>query len=126
MASATSTAEVKVADDDSASASGWGREKRRNWGEEQKQDEKQEQDGDEIGPSASEANAAEEEAKEAEPEEETYVEDDVNAANDIRRRIWRIKDALSWIAPNAEMLAKVGGVLWRLSERNREAAVRFG
>ena len=53
--------------------------------------------------------------------EETYVEDDVNAANDIRRRIWRIKDALSWIAPDAEVLAKVGAVLWRLSERDREA-----
>jgi putative DNA primase/helicase len=121
MASATSTAEVKVADDDSASASGWGREKRRNWGEEQKQDEKQEQDGDEIGPSASEANAAEEEAKEAEPEEETYVEDDENQANDIRRRIWRIKDALNWIAPNDEVLEKVGAVLWRISEGNRDA-----
>jgi hypothetical protein len=53
--------------------------------------------------------------------EESYTEDDVNPANDIRRRIWRIKDALNWIAPDDEMMRKVGAVLWRVSEDNREA-----
>src|SRR5262245_56721259 len=64
---------------------------------------------EEIGPSASkpEANA-----------EEAYVEDDKNQANDIRRRIWRIAEALEWIKP--DMMEKVGAVLWRLSEHDRE------
>jgi putative DNA primase/helicase len=54
-------------------------------------------------------------------QEETYVEDDVNPANDIRRKIWRIKEALKWIDPDDGMQEKVGIVLWRLSVFDREA-----
>jgi putative DNA primase/helicase len=68
-----------------------------------------------------EADAKPERGAEEGSTEEAYTEDDVNPANDIRRRIWRIKDALNWIAPDDEMLSKVGAVLWRVSEGNREA-----
>jgi putative DNA primase/helicase len=51
--------------------------------------------------------------------EEAYVEDGENRAEDIRRRLWRVKEALGWVKFEG-MEEKVGGVLWRLSEGNME------
>jgi putative DNA primase/helicase len=55
----------------------------------------------------------------AEDQEAAYVEDDTNAANDIRRRLWRLHTALPFIEPTDKNIQVVGGVLWRLSERDR-------
>ena len=121
---------VRVASADSSTDGGWG--KRRSLGEERLQDVERVQEEEQPAAAKAGAPKAEKAPKEAEPEpksksdnapgsaEEAYTEDSVNAANDALRRIWRIPDALRSIKPDAEMLPKVGGVLWRLSERNRE------
>jgi hypothetical protein len=72
---------------------------------------------------AEEAKAEEPEAEEGEaaPEAEAetaYVEDAENPANDIRRRLWRVKTALEYIPIG--MADKVADVLWRIREGNRE------
>jgi hypothetical protein len=64
--------------------------------------------------------APEQPATEAGSVEEAFVEDDENQPNHIRLRIWRTSEALDFIEPTAEMLEKVGAVLWRLSRNDRE------
>src|SRR5262249_31669075 len=48
-----------------------------------------------------------------------YVEDDTSTANDIRRRLWRLHTALSFIEPTDKNIQIVGSVIWRLSELDR-------
>ena len=53
-----------------------------------------------------------------EPDEDVeaeYVEDDANAANDVRRRLWRLQSALKIIEPTPINIQVVGSVLWRMS-----------
>jgi hypothetical protein len=56
--------------------------------------------------------------EEGEPEEQEadYVEDDTNAANNIRRKLWRLQSALEFIEPSPTNIQLVGSVLWRMSE----------
>src|SRR6266568_2090461 len=57
--------------------------------------------------------------------EETYTEDNENLANNLRRRLWRIADCLSYIPQ--DLAEQVGGILWRLSTEDRDqgAAIWF-
>jgi hypothetical protein len=60
-----------------------------------------------------------EEEKPSEPEapedvEANYVEDDTNAANDIRRKLWRLHTALKFIDPTDRNIQIVDSVVWRL------------
>jgi hypothetical protein len=65
-------------------------------------------------PEAKEEPEAEE--PKADPEA-TYVEDEGNGANDVRRRMWRLSGALQYIEP-AEVRRPevVGALIWRISE----------
>jgi hypothetical protein len=53
--------------------------------------------------------------------EATYAEDDVNPANDIRRKLWRMQGALEWINSDAWWVEEVGAALWWMSNGNRAA-----
>jgi hypothetical protein len=46
-----------------------------------------------------------------------WIEDDTNAANNIRRKLWRLEAALKWI--NRDDWWIVGAALWWMSEGNR-------
>lgn len=80
-----------------------------------------------VEPKEAEEELAPEDEEPEEPaeelsREEACVEDADNPANDVRRRLWRLKAALEWIKPVSEEVAgKVAGVLWRLSRGNRQA-----
>ena len=52
--------------------------------------------------------------------DEAYAEGVVDEVRNIRRKLWRIEHALEWIKPGEKIAAKVGNVLWRLTEKNRE------
>jgi hypothetical protein len=73
------------------------------------------------------SDEAEVETSEAKPEQkheplhEDVAEDEENAANDVRRRLWIITEALKFIEPSEAVREKVGGVLWRMSEKSRGA-----
>ena len=58
-------------------------------------------------------------------DEETYIEDSEDPANNIRRKLWRIAEALQVIEPSPEMIEKVGSVLWRMSEGDRDAGCAY-
>jgi hypothetical protein len=64
-----------------------------------------------------EAEAKPEPEVEAETE---YVEDAENMANDLLRKLWRLRDALRCLPPEA-WAERVGPVLWRMSKPNRTA-----
>jgi putative DNA primase/helicase len=49
-------------------------------------------------------------------EEEAYVEDEGNGANDIRRKLWRLSRALACIEVAAIDPEAVGAMIWRLSK----------
>jgi putative DNA primase/helicase len=55
----------------------------------------------------------------AEPEpEDDYVEDNENASENVRRKLWRIESCLGVLKPTEEMRPKVWSVLRRMSKSN--------
>ncbi len=72
---------------------------------------------------ASEPKQEEPKTKQAEPAPEPEaepVEDPDNAANNVRRRLWRFEGALEYLNPE-EWASRVGPALWWMSRDNREA-----
>jgi hypothetical protein len=59
------------------------------------------------------------ESAEAEPEPYEEIEDDTNAANDTRRRLWRLQSALEHIDATGIWIPIVGSILWRMSRDDR-------
>jgi putative DNA primase/helicase len=72
----------------------------------------------ERGPEPKEQPDAPHEEQEAD-QEAAYVEDDTNAANDIRRKLWRLHNALKFINATDKNIQVVGSVLWRMSKEDR-------
>src|SRR5262249_37080178 len=68
-----------------------------------------------------EGDGGAEEARSAEPKVGEHVEDEFNAANNIRRKLWRMERALEWVKPDRVGMEKVGAVLWWMSQGNRDA-----
>jgi putative DNA primase/helicase len=54
-------------------------------------------------------------------EEDGWIEDDNNPANNVRRKLWRMQSALDWIEDDAGWIEEVGAALWRMSNGNRAA-----
>jgi hypothetical protein len=56
--------------------------------------------------------------------EEMFVEDEDNPANDVRRKLWRLRSAMEFIEPE-EHAEAVGAVLWQMSKSCREVGVEY-
>jgi hypothetical protein len=75
------------------------------------------QPGDDVGGSSKRREASEPEPDEpgSAAEDEAAPECD-NPTEELERKIWRVREALGFIEPNANLVERIGGVIWRTSQ----------